>query len=285
MAQAPNLGGSDMKKRIQSFLRWLGLLERLQSSFIYDLYWRIFDRRLLEERSKELAFYRDLLTGFRQGQLVFDVGANCGGKADVFLRLGAKVLAVEPDLANQEILRRKFHHFRISKKPVEIVGKALSDRNATETMWVAAPGSALNTLSQKWVNSLAVDAERFGETIDFRQKREVHTTTLDDLMKSHGMPYYVKIDVEGYEANVLRGLKRPVPFLSFEVNLPDFRAEGLECISMLGKISPEGRFNYAVTCKSGLALSEWLTAEQFAEAFKKISEGSVEVVWKTPGQR
>ena len=219
---------------------------------------------MLDERRKSLAFYQGLLTGFREGHLVFDVGANCGGKTDLFLRLGAKVLAVEPDPSNQEVLKQKFQKFRIIKKPVEIVGKALSDRNATETMWVDAPGSALNTLSQKWVDSLRLHKDRIGGALDYRQQREVYITTLDDLMITRGVPFFVKIDVEGYEANVLRGLKRPVPFLSFEVNLPDFKSEGLQCIAMLGTISADGRFNYIVTCQGGLLLKEWLPVEKSA---------------------
>ena len=65
-----------MKRRIQILLKRIGVYERLQSSILYDLYWRIVDRRLIDMRSVEVTFYRDLLTGFKKGDLIFDVGAN-----------------------------------------------------------------------------------------------------------------------------------------------------------------------------------------------------------------
>jgi len=274
-----------MKRHIQAVLRRLSLLERLQNSLAYDLYWSIVDRRLIEKRRNEVRFYRDLLTGFQRGDLIFDVGANCGGKTDIFLRVGARVLAVEPDQSNQEILRRRFLRYRVSKKPVILVCKALSDRNTIETMWIDAAGSALNTFSPKWVESLRLDAGRFGHRLSFGEERQVPTTTLEDLFESHGVPFFVKIDVEGHEVNVLRGMKRAVPFLSFEVNLPEFRPEGLECITTLGNLAADGRFNYAVDCQRGLELDGWRGASEFRNLFARCDDSSIEVFWRTSPMR
>ena len=141
-----------MKQYVQSLLRRYGLLERAQDSLLYDLYWSVVDRRWIDKRSGEVRFYRNLLTGFQQQDLIIDVGANCGDKTGVFLRLGARVLAVEPDEANQERLTRRFLRHRFSKKPVIVVGKALSDRQTVETMWVDS-ALALNTFSRKWVEA------------------------------------------------------------------------------------------------------------------------------------
>jgi FkbM family methyltransferase len=58
--------------------------------------------------------------------------------------------------------------------------------------------------------------------LEFARRKAVKTTTLEELILTHDLPFFVKIDVEGYEASVIRGLQRPVPFLSFEVNLPEF---------------------------------------------------------------
>ena len=110
----------------------------------------------------------------------------------------------------------------------------------------------------------------------------MRSTTLERLFATYGIPYFVKIDVEGYEVNVLRGLNRPVRFLSFEVNLPEFRPEGVQCLDLLATLCEAGRFNYALDCQSGLALDEWVSINDFEHIFKECTAGVVEVFWKTP---
>ena len=270
-----------VKPYLETLLRRVGLYQRVKASRIYDFYWRLTDKRIIDDRCREIDFYSKLLEGFQKGDLIFDVGANHGFKTDIFLRLGARVVAVEPDGANQEILKQKFMRLRLARKPVIIVGKAISDRNTVETMWIDAPGSAKNTLSQKWVDTLRDDERRFGHRLDFAQQTEVETITLEQLISTHGPPFFVKIDVEGYEANVLRGLSVSVPYLSFEVNLPEFKREGLECIELLNRIASAGKFNYVVDCKNGLVLQRWLEARDFLQVQNTCAEKSIEVFWKT----
>jgi FkbM family methyltransferase len=237
--------------------------------------------RVLDNRANEVEFYKKTLLGFRKGNIIFDIGANEGFKTDIFLRLGARVVAVDPDDANQDILRQRFLKYRLVPKNVSIERRAVSDRITVKTMWIDAPGSAKNTLSRKWVETLRDDQKRFGQPLQFRYKREVETTTLERLMETHGIPFFIKIDVEGHEPSVLHGLNRPVPYLSFEVNLPEFRAEGLQCIAILSGIATDGEFNYAVDCERGLMFERWMPPREFAEVFEKCKEASIEVFWRT----
>jgi FkbM family methyltransferase len=265
----------------QSFVKRSALYQRLKASSVYDLYWTVADRRLLADRDAEVAFYLDLLKGFKPGALIFDIGANEGAKTDIFLRMGARVIAVDPDESNATVLRQRFQGYRFRQRPVVIVPKAVSDHEAIETMWIDAPGSAKNTLSRKWVDVLRTDRDRFGTSLEFAETRQVATVTLQQLMREYGVPHFVKIDVEGAEPLVLKGMQQPVPYLSFEVNLPEFRPEGLECLDLLRRIEPEGRFNYAVDCRVGLALTEWLPAAEFSKVLEACQEPSVEVFWRT----
>ena len=270
-----------LKQYVQTLLQRIRLYQRIRGSVLYDLYWWVADRSLIEDRGRELDFYRKLLNGFRTGDLIFDVGANQGSKTNIFLRLGARVIAVEPDEANQEILRGMFLKYRLKPKSVVVVGKALSDRSGVETMWIDEPGSAKNTFSEKWVSTLRTDQERFGHALSFAQRKEIETSTLDNLIDTHGLPFFVKIDVEGYEPSVLRGMKRPVPHLSFEVNLPEFRPEGLQCVDLLAGLDSNGRFNYAVDCRRGLVLDEWAAPSDFSRVLRECSDPSIEVFWKS----
>jgi FkbM family methyltransferase len=269
------------KRRTRALLQRLGIYYRVKTSFLYDIYWRCADRAIIERRNKEVQFYRKVLRDVRRGDLAFDVGANAGEKTDVFLRVGLNVLAIEPDAANAAILRAKYQKWRMFRMPVTIIPKAVSNAVGLETMYVDAPGSALNTLNPKWAEALAAEPERCAIRSNFGSHCIVETTTLDDLVERYGQPYFIKIDVEGHEVRVLQGLKRPAPHVSFEVNLPEFRAEGQECIRLLERLHPGGIFNYAVSVEKGMELETYVTADKMAEILRRRPGGSLEVFWKS----
>ena len=272
-----------IKEPAQRLLKQFGVYHRLQASLLYRAYWTIADESILRDSAREVLFYRQLLEGFKKGDSIFDIGANNGYKTDIFLRLGARVVAVDPDEANGEILRNKFLRYRLSPKEVSIVTEAVSDRIATQTMRIDEPGSAKNSFSKKWVDSLRVDGNRFGNKLSFSHSKDVTTTTIERLCQGYGRPFFIKIDVEGHELSVLRGLKQPVPYLSFEVNLPEFRAEGLQCVDLLRSVAAHGRFNLASDCRDGLLLPEWLGRDDFCQVLERSEYGSVEVFWRTVG--
>jgi FkbM family methyltransferase len=164
---------------------------------------------------------------------------------------------------------------------LSIVGKAASDTPGVVEMFVDAPGSAKNTLSPKWVDTLRADGQRFGEKLNFENRRKVETTTLDALIAAHGKPFFVKIDVEGHEPSVLKGLHQPVPYISFEVNLPEFFNEGSECISLLEKLSASGTFNIAPQCEGDLHSERWFSADECQAFLRQTQLPSVEIFWRS----
>ena len=173
------------------------------------------------------------------------------------------MVAVEPDHACCKNLEERFLRFRMHPRPVTIVTKAVSNKVGTEEMLVDGPGSAVTTMSRKWAESLKKNRATFAYGhcgLEFNQTKMVDTTTIEDLISEHGFPLFVKIDVEGHELSVLRGLQRSVHCLSFEVNLPEFRSEGLECVRVLAQLAHTGRFNYTSDCTHGLTLKQWVPA-------------------------
>jgi FkbM family methyltransferase len=260
------------------------LRNRLKSSAIRRAYWRIANKETLHSIRQEEDFYLKLLSGFQRHDLIFDIGANVGQKTDIFLRMGARVVAVEPDSACQEMLQDRFLRYRLKRPPVSLVAKAVSDQVGVEEMWIDGPGSAVNTMNRKWADHLKQHKPDFQFAnfgLDFSRSKSIKTTTIEDLINSFGVPYFVKIDVEGHELNAIRGLERPVPFLSFEVNLTTFRDEGIECVCILNRLESSGTFNYTPDCGSGLVLREWIGSDDLCNVLKSCSDETVEVFWKS----
>jgi FkbM family methyltransferase len=248
------------------------------------VYWKFANAKTRLSNEREEMFYRGFLAGFQRGDTIFDIGANEGAKTDVFLRLGARVVAVEPDSACRRILRDRFLRYRLKSRPVTLVGKAVSEGVGTETMWIDGPGSAVNTLNRKWADHLIEAKESFMHGhcgLNFSRSETVETTSVETLMKLYGAPFFIKIDVEGYELRVLRGMQRPVPYLSFEVNLSTFRDDGIECVRTLSQLGPHGEFNYTPDCCSGFVLKDWLGPEPFCALLESWSDETIEVFWRS----
>ena len=161
-----------------------------------------------------------------------------------------------------------------------IVGKAVSDAVGLGTLRVTSPGSGLNTLSEKWVRTLGENPGKLGARVGYPGRQAVETTTLASLMETHGAPRYIKIDVEGHEVPVLRGLPRPVPFVSFEAILPEYMPEAAECVGILGRLSPSGLFNLSLDCYRGLWLKNWQAGPEIVNTLAGLGERTVEVFWK-----
>jgi FkbM family methyltransferase len=260
------------------------LRNRLKSSSIRRAYWTFANRETLLASEQEERFYRELLAGFRRNDIIFDIGANEGSKTDIFLRLGARVVAAEPDAACQEMIRDRFLRYRLKARPVTLLGEAVSEKVGVEKMWIDGPGSAVNTLNRKWADHLTETKEHFRHGhcgLEFTSSNVVKTTTIADMVNLFGLPFFIKIDVEGHELSVLRGMECCVPYLSFEVNLAAFRREGIECVRELTRLESGGYFNYAVDCCSGLELRDWLGSEQFCSLLESCRDETIEVFWRS----
>ncbi|WFE42673.1 FkbM family methyltransferase [Micromonospora sp. WMMD998] len=144
------------------------------------------------------------------GDLVFDVGAHVGDRLDSFRRLGARVVAVEP----QPLCARVLRALHAGDGAVTVVEAACGRAAGPVRLHVNSANPTVSTASPSFVRAAGRAAGWEGETWD--GEIEVAGTTLDALVAAHGVPAFVKVDVEGFEDAVLAGLSRPVPALSFE---------------------------------------------------------------------
>jgi FkbM family methyltransferase len=189
-------------------------------------------------------FYGQIL---RPGDLVFDVGAHVGTRARAMRRAGARVVALEP----QALFAR---YLRLTLPRDVVLIEAAAGRAETEAeMAVSSRHPTVSSLQADFVSDAAA-APGFGHVRWDRTER-VRMVTLDGLIARHGLPAYVKIDVEGFEIEVLSGLSRPVPLVSVEY-LPGFRHLTHAVIDRLEGLGP-CRFNPVVGERSGFLWDDW----------------------------
>ena len=144
------------------------------------------------------------------GDLAFDVGAHVGNHTRCFAGLGARVIAIEPQAAFAAWLRRLFR----GTPQVTVVECALAAAPGVVELYGSPRTPTVATVSPRWIE--AVRTSGGFERVRWAEAVQVPATTLDALIARHGQPRFCKIDVEGFEDEVLRGLSQPVPALSFE---------------------------------------------------------------------
>jgi FkbM family methyltransferase len=263
-----------MKQIVRKLLEQFEIYESVKTSVLYDFYARIFLRKYWNKLQNEVTLFRALI---RKPGMIFDVGANGGGKANIYRRIATKVVCVEPDKYCIEVLHRKF---RFSKH-VEIVAAAVGESEGEGILYEESPGSCVNTLAPKWKSDLEQNKPHWWKAespITFTNSYNVNILTLDRLIDLYGMPEYIKLDVEGFELQALRGLSHPVKLLSLEANLPTFLDETVECIATIARLSNLYKFAYSLEEGFGGELSPWLTHEQIKKMVLNSGFGFLEIL-------
>lgn len=129
---------------------------------------------------------------------VFDVGANRGQSSENYIKLGARVVAFEP----QEDLHPEIRQLCRNSPRLVIESCGLGSSEEIRRFFMTAYDQVAS-LREDW------EGTRIGE-------KTIKVSTLDRQIELHGLPTYCKIDVEGWELEVLTGLSEPIPIVSFE---------------------------------------------------------------------
>jgi len=222
-------------------------------------------------------FYRRFVN---PDDLVFDVGAHVGNRVRALRSLGARVIAIEPQASCVRLLNRLYGE----DPDVFVEAVACGAENGTATLRVDPDHPTLATLSDEWIRS--IDRHYGDLDIRWEQRESVSVRTLDDLVDEYGVPAFIKIDVEGFEAEALRGLHRSIRAISFEF-LPASPDSALASVDEIRRIGSY-RFNYSMIESMRFASPEWLTADELRGVIRDMAHtgrsGDVYAVLEETGQ-
>lgn len=201
---------------------------------------------------RSLIFFRQFIG---QNKLFFDIGANIGNRTGIFTRLGVKVVAVEPQPFCADQLEKKFEG-----REVVVVRKGVGREVGEMKMSICDNNTGISTFSEKW---------KTGRFKNFRFDREilVSITTLDALITEFGLPDFCKIDVEGFELEVISGLNKKIGCLNFEFT-SEFFDNSRKCIEKLISIGFK-EFNFTLGENPKLVLDSWIDRESLSATLEE----------------
>jgi FkbM family methyltransferase len=199
----------------------------------------------------------------QDGSLVFDVGAHAGNKTRGYLSRGARVVAFEP---------QPWRVAQIAALEASVLGRltvvetAMGADCGFARLLVCDHSDTISTLDPTWPT---------GRFSDHRWERsiEVSVWTLDRAITTYGRPDFCKIDVEGYELEVLRGLNVALPRLSFEF-VSEFQDRAEACASRINELGPY-EFNLGIGERPDLHFDEWVSAAKVLAEVQTAGGGDI----------
>jgi len=138
-------------------------------------------------------------------QILFDIGANEGKYTDTNMKNFDKCILVEANPSLAENLREKYR----TNTSVYIV-EAIASNKESEVFYISN-ANQISTSDPEWIQN-----SRFSNNYMWSPVKGIKTVSVDTLIQQFGEPTLLKIDVEGYEYNVLQSLSKKVNMLCFE---------------------------------------------------------------------
>ncbi len=209
-----------------------------------------YEKAYKQAQKKYVKFYKQFLS---PNDLCFDVGANIGNRTEAFLKCGCRVIAIEPQPTCCKYLENKFGD------SVDIIAKGLGAKESVEELFIPE-ASTIATFSTQWRD--AVKSQRF-KNYSWESSIHVEVTTLNKVIELYGIPIFCKIDVEGFEFEVLKGLNRPIPMISFEYTIPEETENLLNCIGRLHELDKKYKFNFTPNETMQFSLQEFISYYDF----------------------
>jgi FkbM family methyltransferase len=189
--------------------------------------------------------------------LVFDVGAHDGMKAEALRAKGVRLVCFEPQPRVAAAIRQRF----ADDPRLKVVQKALGSAMGAARLSICDDADTISTLSDVWKTG------RF-KTFSWNRAIDVEVATLDWALEQFGTPDYCKIDVEGFELEVLTGLSTALPLLSFDFT-KEFEAVAVKCVRRLEAIGFTA-FNISYGATQRFKLDRWVDAGELIAELPKV---------------
>lgn len=272
MADTPTTPGASpsLLTRVRSYLKQTAMGTKIYHS---DFWQKRRNPYRYHKHLAELAFYRNVLFKHADAMnLIFDVGANVGDKSAVFSKLARKVVAFEPTERLYLSLKKRFRNTN-----VEVMNYALGSTVGKLDFFEVPDNAAYNSLSRKHIDTIIPTRNIASESVI--QTKKIQVEQIDHFIDQYGVPDYIKIDVEGYEFEVLKGLKTAVPLISFEANLPDFHDESICILEYLDGLASD-KYVYNFTYGESFILDQFVRKPEAIEVLAGINTQCVEIYAK-----
>lgn len=179
---------------------------------------------LYGDREQQFAYLLDKLV--KPGMTVLDIGANLGFyvlKEAHLLKGSGKIFAAEPSPFNIELLKKN-----ITSNGLDHIATALhlgfGEKTGTETMYLSKCTN-LNSFVQNMSENEFQKRQLTNETIEMKM------TCLDDFITQYGNVDLLRMDIEGYEVEVLRGARKAIAegrfrgIITLETHLPQYNEQ------------------------------------------------------------
>lgn len=219
---------------------------------------------------KRRDFYKQFL---KPGDTYYDVGANYGNRIEPLLKYRIRIIAIEPQPECIKYLKKKYEN------RITIIPKGLGEKKGSKTMFLSN-AHTISSFSKEWIKATQ-DSGRFS-MYKWDRTQLMEMDTLNNLILDYGKPQFVKIDVEGYEYEVLRGLSQPIKTISFEYTTPERKKSVIDCINQITILSSPFNvvFNYSIGESMEWALNNWLPPKEMLKvaespAFLKSRFGDI----------
>jgi FkbM family methyltransferase len=230
-------------------------------------------KRRLGIKQKEFeslyTFYGQLIGN---GSLVFDIGANIGNRTEVFLALGAKVICIEPNKKLIPVLKNRFGR----NVNCQIINAGCGSEQG-QIEFQISENSLLSTFSKQFIQH----KEKLGNLANkWINKDIVQVVPLDSIIAQFGNYDFCKIDVEGYELEVIKGLNKKAGLVSLEFTSPTFNNDTIECIKKLHSLGYEF-YNLSFGETLQFEFDEWIQWEDLIRyisidpKMKNVSYGDI----------